>query len=83
MEVNNLEVEEELSTMATLAWAGNLDGKRGQRAERSLDEPGLRGSDVEASERTCRSCHERDPATLASCGHSGISWCLKGQKRWT
>ena len=49
--VNNLE-EEELSTMATLAWA--REEKMGKRTARVLEEA---GSDVEASERSCRSCH--------------------------
>ena len=48
--------------MATLAWAGrNVDGKMGKGAEGGLEKANFRGSDVEASERTCRSCYVRDP----------------------
>ena len=39
----------------------NLDGKTEKRAEGGLEEADFRGSDVEASERACRSCHVRDP----------------------
>ena len=51
-----LEVEEDLSTLATQYWAeGVLDGKMVSGAKRSLDETGSGSSDVEAGKRTCRS----------------------------
>ena len=63
-------MEEELSTMATLAWAGrNVDGKMGKGAEGGLEKVNFRGAHVEASERTCRSCDVWDPIQ-ASSGHS-------------
>ena len=53
LEVNDCE---ELSTVPTLGWAeGTWMGKLVQRAE-SWEEADLSVSDVEASERTCRSC---------------------------
>ena len=45
-------------------------GKMGKGAEGGLEKANFRGSDVEASERTCRSCYVRDPIQ-ASSGHSG------------
>ena len=42
LEVNDLEVEKELSTVATLAWGRrNLDGIVVKRAERNLEETDL------------------------------------------
>ena len=56
METYGQEVEEELSTMAT-QYLGrrNMDRTMESRAKRSLDEADSRGSNVETSERTCRS----------------------------
>ena len=53
MEVNNLEVEEELSTMAALAWAEGMWMGRWAR-EQKADYAYFRGSGVEASEKACR-----------------------------
>ena len=47
-----------------------VDGKVGKGLEGGLEKVIFRGSDVEASERTCRSCYVRDPIQ-ASRGHSG------------
>ena len=56
MEAYGLEVEEELSTMATQYWAeGVWTGKWKSRAERSLEEADSRGTNVETGERTRRS----------------------------
>ena len=56
MEACGLEVEEELSSMATQYWAGGVwTGKMELRAKRSLDEADSRGSNVEASEEVRRS----------------------------
>ena len=55
METCGLEVEEELSTMATQYWAEGLDRKIESRAERSPDEADSRGSNVETRKRTSRS----------------------------
>ena len=56
METYGLEVEEELSTIATQYWAeGVWTEKMVSRAKRSVDEADSRSSDVEAGERACRS----------------------------
>ena len=62
METCGLEVEEELSTLATRCWAeGVWTEKMVSRTMRSVDEAGSRGSNVETGERTRRSSHVRDP----------------------
>ena len=55
IEAFGIEVEEQLSTMATQAWAGGaMDRKMVHRTKRTVDESDFR-SDVETSERACRS----------------------------
>ena len=62
MEAYGLEVEEELSTLATQYQAdGVWIGKWRHEQKRSLDEPGSRSSDVEASERSSRSGEVYNP----------------------
>ena len=69
LEVNNLEVEEQLSTTATLAWVGGVWlGRWEKGAAEGLEEADLRGSDMVTSERTCRNRHARRPVTWASSG---------------
>ena len=53
LEVNDLEVEEELSTMATQARTEGVQKRNEEKAD-------FRSSDLETSERTCRSCNVRD-----------------------
>ena len=57
LEVHDLEVEEELSTVATLAWAGGTWLWNGLQSRKKRGE----SRDVVASERTCRRCSARDP----------------------
>ena len=57
-----LEVEEELSTMATQYWAeGVWAGKRLHEQKRSADEANSRSSDVGIGERAGRCGDEGDP----------------------
>ena len=76
LEESNPEVEEELSTMATLAWSeGVCLGRWEERATEGLDETDLRSVDMEASERTCRSCRVRDPSIghrMVTVGHFAV-----------
>ena len=76
MEVHGLEVEDELSTMATQCWAeGVWTGKWSHEQKRSLDEANSRSSDVETVERTCRSvmCETRDLGhKMAGMAHIGV-----------
>ena len=61
LEVGDLEVEEELSTMATLAWAERcLVGKMEKGGAEGLEEGDFWCLDMETCERTCRSRHVRD-----------------------
>ena len=74
MEVNILEVEEELSTMATLAWR-KVSGKMGKRATEGLEEGNLGSTDTERGQRTCRSRHVRNSRSwnqVAAVPHLGI-----------
>ena len=65
MDVTNLEVEEELSTMATHAWAEVVRlGRMEKRAAEGLEEAGLR--DLETSERTGWSGHCARPRDLGT-----------------
>ena len=62
MKAFGIEVEKELSAMATQTWAeGAWIGKKAHKTQRTLVEPGFRGSDVETSERAFRSSDVRDP----------------------
>ena len=62
MEAHGLEVEEELSTLATQYWAeGMWTGKWYRGTKRSVDEANSRSSIMEAGRRTCRSSDVRDP----------------------
>ena len=85
MEVNNLEIEKELSTMATLAWTEGVRlGRMEKRAAEGLEEADLRSTDLETSGRTGRSSHMRDFVIWASSGHSDSTpCCLKGRWWWT
>ena len=66
MEVNNLEVEEKLSTMATLCLGGRcVDGQMEKRAAKGVAESDLRTTDMEAGEEACRSRHVRKPVIWA------------------
>ena len=57
-----MEVEEELSTLATQYWAeGVWTGKWCREQRESVDEASSRGSFMEAGKRTCRSSDVRDP----------------------
>ena len=61
MEVNNLEVEEELSTVATLDWAeGVWLGRWEKRAAKGWEEADLRSTTMETGERACRSSFVRN-----------------------
>ena len=51
IEVNNLEVEVDLSTLATLFWAEGVWMGKWKKA--SVEEADLRSADMETSERTC------------------------------
>ena len=56
IKVHDVEAEEELSTMATLAGTeGVWLGKWRKRAAEGSEETDFRSADVEAGERTCRS----------------------------
>ena len=71
MEVNSLEVEEGLSTMATLFCAKGVcgweDGRERERerdrerAEDGVEEAGFRSAEMETSEMAWRSCDARNP----------------------
>ena len=63
LQAYGLEVEEELSTMATQTWAeGAWIGKwHTEQQEACMDEADFRGSDVEKGERTCGCRSVRDP----------------------
>ena len=70
LEVYGLEVEEELSTMATHSWAeGVWIGKWPSEQKEAWRKQIFDGSEVETSERTCRSCHVR-LVNSASSGHN-------------
>ena len=61
MEVLGLEVEEELSTMATQTWAEEVwIGKWHTEQKETLLNQVFRGSEVETGKRTCRSGDVRD-----------------------
>ena len=52
MDVNNLEVEEDSATMATLLWGGScVDGNMEQGAAEGVKEADLRSTDMETRER--------------------------------
>ena len=53
-------VEEELSITDTQTWAEGVCLANGAQNKRSMDEASFRCSDVEISERTCKSCNVRD-----------------------
>ena len=56
MVVNYFEVEEELTTMATLFLAEVCGWEDGEKvAAKRVEEADFRGADLEAGERTCRS----------------------------
>ena len=63
MEVNSLEVEEELSTMATLFCSKGMCGWEGgrERAEDGVED--FRSAEMEASERAWRSSDARNPCS--------------------
>ena len=53
----------------------NLDGRMGKRAAGGLEEADLRSTDLETSERTCRSRDARDPKfghRVAAVAHFGV-----------
>ena len=56
-----MEVEEDLSTMATLFWAEGAWMGRWKRALENVEEADLRGADMETGERASTSSHVRDP----------------------
>ena len=55
LEVKNLEVEGELSTMATLPWAEGAWLGKWERANDCVEEADFRSADMETGERACRS----------------------------
>ena len=73
LEVNDFEVEEEVSNMGHASLGRrNLNRKMVQRAQRSLEEADLRGSDVEATEDLEELLCAR-PVSWGSSGHNGTS----------
>ena len=56
-----LEVEEELSTLASQYWAEGVWIGKWHHEQRVVDEANSRSSDVETGERTCRGSDVRDP----------------------
>ena len=69
IKVHDVEAEEELSTLATLAGTEGVWLEK--RAAEGSEEADFRSADVEAGERTCRSRPVRKLGILASCNCTG------------
>ena len=61
-EVKGLEVEEDLSSTATLLWDGRrVDGQMEKGSAEGAEEADFWSTEMETGERTCRSRRVRDP----------------------
>ena len=85
MELNDLEVQEELFTMATQAWADvTWIGKIANRANGSVEKAYFSKFRHEKKSDDLQSLLGAGPVIWASSGHSGTLFCLKGRWRaWT